>query len=405
MSKTSTQIKLTKTAVDEAEPLTEGGATRQKLYMDTELKGFGLCVGATSKTFFAQRDIDGRTVRVTIGRHGVFTVAQARDEARTLLMQMSKGVNPNREKEKRRTASITVEKAVEAHLGSNKKRAERTKSGYAYLVKQYLGDWEKRPLKEITRKDCRDKHKKIGEVNGPYAANSVFRVFRAAYNTALKVNEDLGVNPTIAIDWFPEERRKAAIPSGKLKAWYAEVMALANPVRRDYLLFVLFSGLRREDAATVRWEHVDWEERALLIPSPKGGKAFMLPLSRTLLALVRRRQRCLKTNTAFPNSGWVFPADSESGRITEPREELGVKFTVHGLRNTFITVAESLDISPYAIKMLVNHATPDRKDVTAGYITPEVQRLRQPIQAVADKLRALCGLRPDRAGRQQAASV
>lgn len=30
----------------------------------------------------------------------------------------------------------------------------------------------------------------------------------------------------------------------------------------------------------------------------------------------------------------------------EPREEFDVAFTIHGLRNTFITVAESLDISP-----------------------------------------------------------
>src|SRR4051812_6539781 len=102
MAKTTQQVKLTKTAVDEAKPLLLDGATRQRLYLDTDLKGFGLCVGARTKTFFAQRDVDGRTVRTTIGRYGVYTVAQARDEARALIMRMGKGVNPNREKEQRR---------------------------------------------------------------------------------------------------------------------------------------------------------------------------------------------------------------------------------------------------------------------------------------------------------------
>ncbi len=67
-----------------------------------------------------------------------------------------------------------------------------------------------------------------------------------------------------------------------------------------------------------------------------------------------------------------------------------MKFTIHGLRNTFITVAESLDISPYAIKMLVNHSLPDKQGVTAGYISPELERLRAPIQQISERILALC---------------
>lgn len=121
----------------------------------------------------------------------------------------------------------------------------------------------------------------------------------------------------------------------------------------------------------------------------------MLPLSRTLVALLHRRRRCVATKAAFPNSPWVFPAASDSGRIAEPREALATKFTIHGLRNTFITVAESLDISPYAIKMLANHSTPDKQDVTAGYVSAEVGRLRGPMQAVTNRLRELMKLKID----------
>ena len=386
----STSIKLTQSAVKGLPFVQADDKKRQHLYFDTELKGFGVCVGAKSKTFFVQRDINGKTVRTSIGRYGVYTVEQAREEARELLMKMGKGINPNREEKP--AASVTFGDALDLHLKSNKKRSERTLKDYRYLADQYLSDWLKKPLTEITRKDCRERHHKIGEKNGPYVANSAFRVFRAAYNHALKIHDELGVNPTIAVDWFPEERRKAAIPSTDLTAWYTEVTAMTNPIRRDYLRFVLFTGLRRESAAAVRWEHIDWTNKALLIPRPKGGeaRAFKLPLSDFLIELLKERQQCEQAKTFFPDSPWVFPAESKSGHIAEPKEKLGVKFTVHGLRNTFITVAESLDVSPYAIKMLVNHSLPDKGDVTGGYMSIELERLRGPMQEITDRLRLLC---------------
>jgi hypothetical protein len=58
----------------------------------------------------------------------------------------------------------------------------------------------------------------------------------------------------------------------------------------------------------------------------------------------------------------------------------------HGLdlRRTFATTAERLDISSYAVKRLLNHLT--GSDVTAGYIVTDIERLRRPMQAIADFL-------------------
>lgn len=408
---TSNALRFTQSSVSALPLVQPGDAKRQRLYFDTDLKGFGLCVGAKVKTFFVQRDVNGKTVRTTVGRYGVLTVKQATEEARALLFQMTKGVNPNQER--RKPGAITYGDALKAHMASNKKRSQRTLDDYQYLSDQYLADWLKRPLDEISRADCRERHKKIGTENGPYVANHAFRVFRAVYNTALKVHEDLGVNPTIAVDWYPETRKKAAIHSTKLATWYSYMEGLTDPIRRDWHLFVLFSGLRRSDAEAVRWEPdpafprapiVDFANKAILVPLPKSQEPFYLPLSDFLLALLKRRRDCEHAKALYPDSGWVFPANSKKkhGHIAEPEKPkknkegemvkvLPVPFTVHGLRNTFITVAESLDLSPYAIKMLVNHSLPDKQDVTAGYISAEVERLRKPMQQVTDKLLSLCG--------------
>lgn len=63
---------------------------------------------------------------------------------------------------------------------------------------------------------------------------------------------------------------------------------------------------------------------------------------------------------------------------------------VHDLRRTFVTIAESCDIPVYALKGLVNHSL--GSDVTAGYIVPGPDRLREPMQRVTNKLKELIGI-------------
>jgi len=55
-----------------------------------------------------------------------------------------------------------------------------------------------------------------------------------------------------------------------------------------------------------------------------------------------------------------------------------------------VTVAENTDIGALALKALVNHSLGD--DVTAGYVQMTVDRLRDPAQRVADRLKELCGI-------------
>lgn len=63
---------------------------------------------------------------------------------------------------------------------------------------------------------------------------------------------------------------------------------------------------------------------------------------------------------------------------------------MHDLRRTFITIAEGLDISAYALKRLMNHKM--NGDITAGYIVTDVERLRKPMQQITDYFLKCMGL-------------
>lgn len=154
---------------------------------------------------------------------------------------------------------------------------------------------------------------------------------------------------------------------------------------RDFLLIALFTGMRRNEIASLRWEHIDLRERALHIPRTKNGDPLDLPLSDFLVGLLRERQGQAGT------SPWVFPSTGRKGHIVETKkftarvtERSGVTFTLHDLRRTFITIAESLDIPHYALKRLLNHRLSG--DVTAGYIVSDMERLRGPVSLVAAKV-------------------
>ena len=120
----------------------------------------------------------------------------------------------------------------------------------------------------------------------------------------------------------------------------------------------------------------------LKVTDTKNHLDHTLPLSDFLCDLLQKRK-----NSA--TNEYVFQKANGKGRIIEPRKQMlkiieqsGVSFTTHDLRRTFITVAESLDISAYAVKRLVNHKMSN--DITAGYIIADVERLRAPMQKITD---------------------
>jgi len=95
-------------------------------YRDSKLSGFGLRVGKSSKTYFVEKWLNGKAVRISIGKHGQVTAEQAKGEARKLLGTMARGNNPIDEKKEARAKSVTLEKAFIEFLDARKALKERT---------------------------------------------------------------------------------------------------------------------------------------------------------------------------------------------------------------------------------------------------------------------------------------
>jgi integrase len=396
------KTKLTMTAVSRLEAPTPSG--KQALHWDTELKGFGvLCSGKTNgKSYVVQRDIDGKTRRVTVGPVNVLSLEKARERAQLVLADMYRGIDPKAKRGAEDANAASLESVLESYLNTRKVLRPKTAKDYRSSVQRYLGAWLDKPLGEITPEMVEERHQAILKevarrgrsslAKGHSAANGTMRVLRVLWNYAAERNPDLPENPVKRLRraWYPEQRREGLVKASDLPAFCEAVMALPNPVHRDYLLAILFTGLRRGEAASLRWEDVDLEERIIRLPATrtKSGRRLDLPMSDFLHKLFTSR---LSIGREGP---YVFPADSKSRHIEEPRfaldaieRDTGIKVTIHDLRRTFITVAESCNISYSALKGLVNHSMGN--DVTAGYVIAGPERLREPMQTVTDKMREL----------------
>ncbi len=394
--------KLTKGVVDRLTPPAKG----QSFVRDTELKGFALRVTAGgAKTFIVEKRIKGKVRRIKISRYGEHTCEEARNSAQSILGKIADGHDPVAEKRTDKARSTTLAQAFSAYLKTRKALKPRTVYGYQRSMRVHFGDWQSKPIAEITKDMVDRRHVQLGEAHGGAQANQGMRVLRAVLNFAQDKYEDaegrslLPENPVMRLTrtkaWYRVERRQTVIKAHQLKAWYQGVMALEGgnaAVVQDYLVFLLFTGLRREEAARLRWIDCDLQAQTLTIEDTKNRDSHVLPLPDFLYELLCRRQEVSDSVFVFPGGGITGHLVNARRQRVKAAELSGVPFTLHDLRRTFATVAESLDIPAYALKRLLNHKM--TADVTAGYIVADVERLRRPMQLITDYLLSAMGVKP-----------
>lgn len=394
-------IRITKIVVDKVEPPQDKD---QAFYRDDQLKGFALRITSSgAKSFVVEKLISGKVRRITLGRYGELTVEQARKEAQKLLGKIATGIDPIAEKKATKVRAITLKEAFQDYLSIRKTLKSKTCYDYQGVMENAFADWQSKPLLSITKDKIAQRHSLLGEQRGCAYANFAMRLLRAIFNFSASQYEDtqgrslITENPVKRLSqtraWYKVERRQTFIKTHELAAWYQGILNLENELFRDYLLLILFTGLRRNEAAKLKWEDIDLKDKTLIIRETKNDIAHTLPLSTFLHDLFTRR----KQNS---DSEFVFPGSGKHGYIIEPRKQMtkvieasNIQFTVHDLRRTFITIAESLDMSAYALKRLLNHKMTN--DVTAGYIISDVERLRKPMQLITDHILKMIHAKPE----------
>ncbi len=372
----------------------------QVFYWDADLLGFGMYVGKTSKTWFVEKRIDNNTKRLSLGKYPALTAEQARTEAMKQLNKMAGGVDPVKEKREAKIKTVTLGEVFAEFLSARQLKPKTVKD-YTGVMNNIYADWQKLPITNISRDAVERRHKKMGTERGEAYANLGARTLRSVLNFAsakYETGKGLSIlpdNPVKRISqtrsWYRVERRTGHLKPHQLSAWFDAVLSIDNDTIRDYLLFVMLTGCRKDESAKLQWADIDLIDKSYVLRDPKNKNPIQLPLSDYLVDMLTTRKT--KSSSAF-----VFPGEGVGGYLVEPKRQLAkviekteMPFSMHDLRRTFVTIAESLDISAYSVKALVNHK--QGEDVTSGYIQLNVERLRQPMQTITDFMLKSAGIK------------
>ena len=316
-------MKITKMFVDKLTPPEKG----QVFYRDDQLKGFGIRVTPGNvKSFIIEKRVRGQVKRFTVGRYPELTVEMARKEAQKVLGKIATGIDPVAESKESRVKGVTLAKAFDDYIKARKSLKPGTETDYRRALNQVVPDWWNKPLLSITKEMIGLRHMKHGTERSQARSNLAMRILRAIFNFAAGEYEDakgqslILENPTKRLShtraWYRIERRQSIIKKHDLKAWYEGLMQLSHrydadkaEMMKDYFLLVLFTGLRREEATSVKWSDIDLRAKTMTITDTKNSERHTIPLSNFLEELLLHRKK------ATGDSLYVFPADSATGHL------------------------------------------------------------------------------------------
>ena len=357
---------------------------------DTGQPGLALRVYPTGKkTFVVVKGVGGQGRRIKIADFADITLDHARREAKALLGQLATGADPIKARRETRAQGITLNEALSQYLKLRQLKPG-TQANYQRFITRHLRAWLDRPILAITERDVLRRFQAITEQSGRECANLTFRMVNAIINFTLATQGLSGDSPVKVLSrakvWHRQTPRSRCLAPSELAPWWRAVGAVSNPVARDYLRFLLLTGLRRTEAARLRWENINSPDGTLTITETKNGQILVLPITTPIRALLKEREALRINEFVFPAGDKAFI--SAQSAINQVTRATGIVFSCHDLRRTWATLAQ--DWIPFPqVKALLNHAAGG--DVTLRhYAKPTRDQLRVAAETVAARLLHLC---------------
>lgn len=388
------KIKLTKSAVDAAQPQAQAIELR-----DTLVPGF-LCkiTPAGRKVFMLQyRTNAGERRKPALGLFGELTVEQARSLAQEWLAQVRRGGDPAADKAEARQAP-TVEELCKKFMEdySKKRNKPSTRVGYQGVIDRciipLLG---RKKVHDVKRPDVAGLMEKLSYKQTE--ANKAFSILRKMFNMAeVWGYRPDGTNPCRHVPMFPAGKSTHLISDDDMGKLFRqldkiEVEGLENYVIPLAIRLQFEFAARRSEIVTLEWEWVDLENRRVVWPDSKTG-GMSKPMS-------EEAYRLLSTAPRQEGNPYVLPSPRHPAQHLTTGEYYGgwcrvlkaagaTHVGTHGIRHRSAT-----DIANSGIPVKVGMALTAHKTVVMfmHYVHTEDDPVREAAELVANRRKAITG--------------
>ena len=389
------KIKLTKSAVDAAQPQAEAVELR-----DTLVPGF-LCkiTPAGRKVFMLQdRTNAGERRKPSLGLYGELTVEQARSLAQEWLAQVRRGGDPAAEKAEARQAPTVKELCTKFMEDYSKKRNKlSTQAGYqAVINRNIIPLLGRKKVQDVKRPEIAGLMEKLSYKQTE--ANKVFSVLRKMFNMAeVWGYRPDGTNPCRHVPMFPAGKSTHLISDEEMGNLFRQLDKIESEGLENYViplgirLQFEFAG-RRSEIIALEWNWVDLQNRRVVWPDSKTG-GMSKPMS-------EEAYRLLSTAPRQEGSRYVLPSPSHAGKHLTTGEYYGgwsralkaagaTHVGTHGIRHRSAT-----DIANSGIPVKVGMALTAHKTVVMfmRYVHTEDKPVREAAELVANRRKTITGM-------------
>jgi integrase len=250
----------------------------------------------------------------------------------------------------------------------------------------HLKSWASRRLPDIAYGDVATLHQRISHKSSGTTANRVVALLSTMFNKGRRQFEWNMENPCRGIEKFSEKSRERFLSADELKRFFAALDKEPNQDWRDFFRVALYTGARRTNALSMRWDELDLANAQWAIPGSKfkNGRAQIVHLAPPVVDILKGR----KGN----NHEWVFPSP-ESGHLRKPyrpwrnlcrRAELS-DLRIHDLRRTLGSWQAADGASLPVIGKSLGHTT---AAATAVYARLELAPIRASVNSAVAAMAA-----------------
>jgi integrase len=309
-------------------------------YHDTKEKGLSLYITPNGViTFFIRKIIEGKSIRVIIGRFPEITVQQAREKVMEIKTKIANGLHPIENEQN--VISISFKQIVDDYIQRYSKKNNKTWKDDERDVYRFANHLFNRNAGDITQDELIKLHQKIGEENGEYQANRFFDRLKSIFNKAIEWGHKLE-NPATGVKKFKETARDRFLQKDEITALLKALKDEQNTIIRDYILISLLTGARKSNVCSMKWSQVDLYTKIWRIPETKNGDSLNIPITDKVIEILTLRKQ-ENIVLGFKDSDYVFPGKGATGHLVEPKKawknilnRAGIKdLRLHDLRRTF----------------------------------------------------------------------
>ena len=352
--------RITKDLVESTRPDPE----RDVFLWDDVLTGFGVRVKPSGvRSYVLQyRNRYGRQRRLTLGKHGMLSTADARTQAKDHLAAARLGDDPLDGADKdRRSPNIGELASLYLNNHIKPKRKPTTFKDYERLWRLHLSPTLGRlSIREVTRRHVEEVHKSLAAI--PYQANRAMSLLSSMMTYAERMElRPQGTNPCRFVEQYPERPRARYLSAEELER-LGEVLAAAESSNSEpssailALRLLALTGMRKGEVQKLRWQDVDFERGVAHLSDSKTGPK-VVPLSEPALDLLAGTPRA----EGNPYVCWGRLEGSHFIGLQKVwqriRAEAGLEdVRIHDLRHTFAIVGAAEGLGLYQIGKVLGHS-------------------------------------------------